>query len=368
MVKYHFIMPKKPLSIFDVLIVYSQTSTISASNNLASNPCPFPLNSKNASYNTVYAYFLEMCQRANVKAAFTTSADIIGPGTCKSFWTYQGKSWQKHNHPCYSKLIFDKFSPVTFEISSRRKLLFSSAKIKPFNDPDLFNLFFDKQLTFNNLSDYSIPTLSLLSADLPSISSALDSLSTLLTQHSGFNDFSNDIIMKDRFGSGGRHVYKFKANQPQKMLSVIKRNNHHTFIIQPFAKFDQGYCYRQFKAATDIRLIYLKGKIVQSYIRIAKNGEFRCNEHQGGLLTYVTLKDIPKPILAKSKLIAKHLNKNDSLYALDFIISNNGNPYLLEGNTGPGLDWNMSLIKNEKQAKKLIRMVVSQLSVRTQIQ
>ena len=60
-----------------------------------------------------------------------------------------------------------------------------------------------------------------------------------------------------------------------------------------------------------------------------------------------------------SDRVAKKLNKPDSMYALDFLVSNNGNIYLLEGNTGPGLDWNTSLKQNENEAKKLIRMVVN---------
>jgi glutathione synthase/RimK-type ligase-like ATP-grasp enzyme len=166
--------------------------------------------------------------------------------------------------------------------------------------------------------------------------------------------------MKDRFGAGGRHVYKFKSDQSTDMLAIANKNPHISFIIQPFIT--------SVSAPTDIRLVYLMGRIVQSYIRVAKSGEFRCNEHQGGLLTYLTLAEIPPLLVAKSSLIAKILDKKCSLYALDFIISNHGNTYLLEGNTGPGLDWNVSLKKNETEAKKLIQLVVSELFVRAKSQ
>ncbi|KKQ90444.1 MAG: hypothetical protein UT14_C0036G0005, partial [Candidatus Shapirobacteria bacterium GW2011_GWE1_38_92] len=114
---------------------------------------------------------------------------------------------------------------------------------------------------------------------------------------------------------------------------------------------------------TDIRLVYLNGEIVQTYIRVAKSGEFRCNEHRGGTLTYIPLSAIPKIVLKMSNLIAKDLNNKRSLYALDFVISDNGNAYLLEGNTSPGLDWNLTLKHNEIEAKKLIRLVVQQLLI-----
>lgn len=166
--------------------------------------------------------------------------------------------------------------------------------------------------------------------------------------------------MKDRFGAGGHHVYKFKSDQFKSMLATANKNPHISFIIQPFIT--------SISAPTDIRLVYLMGQIVQSYIRVAAAGEFRCNEHQGGLLTYLSLAEISPLLIVKSNLIAEILNKKYSLYALDFITSNHGNTYLLEGNTGPGLDWNVDLKVNETKAKKLINLVVAELAVRAKTQ
>jgi glutathione synthase/RimK-type ligase-like ATP-grasp enzyme len=352
------------LTNLDVLIVYSEALAASAYNSSAGNITPFSPTSKNASYNLVYGYFLEICTKFNLNAAFTTSADIIGPGFCRSFWTFKEDQWLKVNHPCFSPLIFDKFSPVNRGIKSRRQLLFSDPKVKPFNDPSLFNLFFDKQLTYEKLSDFSIPTISVGDKTLQSVDDACQALVKLMSRHPGSKDFSDDLVMKDRFGAGGRHVYKFKPGQSENMLKVILKNTRISYIIQPFAEFDQGFSYHQCPAAADIRLIYLQGKIVQSYIRVAKSGEFRCNEHQGGQLTYLPLSAIPSSIIVKSNLVSQILNKTSSLYALDFIVTNTGHAYLLEGNTGPGLDWNTTLPKNETCAKELIQMVVSELALR----
>lgn len=350
---------------FDVLIVYSEKLAISAADNKVENQTPFPKNSVNESYNVVYGYFMETCERLGLKAAFTTSKDIIGAGTCSSYWLFIKNKWQKKNSYCHSELIFDKFSPIRKGIKTRRELLFSNPKIKPFNDPDLYNLFFDKQKTYEKLFEYAIPTISLgENNDLESVEKACDTLSKLLSDHPDCKDFGTDIVMKDRFGAGGRHIYKFKSGQSKNMLAAIERNTRVSYIIQPFAMFDQGFSYKNIYSSTDIRLIYLKGEIVQSYIRVAKAGDFRCNEHQGGLLTYLNLDELPKDLVAKSGQIAKLLNKKCSLFTLDFIMSNNGNAYFLEGNTGPGLDWNMSLKKNEVEAKKLIDLVVKELGVR----
>jgi hypothetical protein len=353
------------LTTFDVLVVYSQNIARSAS--AISSPTPFAPGSRNESYNTVYGYFLHTCQRAGLSVAFTTSADIIGPGFCRSFWTFNDGVWQKNTHTCYSRLIFDKFSPTSPGMLHRRQLLFSDKSIQPFNHPELYNLFFDKQKTYDALSGHSIPTLSIDNTSPSSVESKCAQMVLLMSSHSGNQDFTTDLIMKDRFGAGGRNVYKIDLADQDKINRIALRHPKINFIIQPFAKFDQGYSYQDLPSSTDIRLIFLKGKIIQSYLRVAKTGDFRCNEHQGGSLVYVNIDQIPSAVVTKAIKISQILQKSCSLYALDFIITNSGNIYLLEGNTGPGLDWNMNLSKNEIEAKKLIQLVVSELSLRASI-
>lgn len=350
------------LTSFDVLIVYAQSISKSATD--TKTLVPFPVGSLNESYNIVYSYFLEVCEQQSLTAAFTTSADIIGPGFCKSYWTFKDKTWHKFTSPGYSALIFDKFSPTKKELLLRRQLMFSDPIVKPFNDPFIFSLFFDKQLTYNSLSVHAIPTVALSDLSVEGVARSCNSLVTMRDSHVGANDFGTDIILKDRYGAGGRRVYKYSASELSSLQSRVAKNTRVSYIIQPFVKFDKGFSYQNSYCSADIRLIYLNGKIIQQYIRVAKTGDFRCNEHQGGILTYIPLSLIPDPVIKKSNIIAKNLLKSSSLYALDFIISNNKNIYLLEGNTSPGLDWNMSLLKNEKEAKKLINLIVGDLYTR----
>lgn len=355
-------MPK--LTRLDVLIVYNEKAASSALYSSVDHSTPFLKGSTNDAYNEVYGYFLESCRKLHLKAGFSTSKDITGPGQCQSYWSFSRNKWNKVISPCYSTQIFAKYSPTTKSGKLKRQLLFSSPKIKPYNSPDLFNLFFDKQRTYDALAGHSIPTISLHENTLEGIGKSCSALSKLLSLHPGALDFSRDIVMKDRYGAGGRHVYKFKFGQVKKMLEITTKNSNVSFIIQPFTKFDQGFMYNGSRSSTDIRFVYLGGEIVQSYIRTAKPEEFRCNEHQGGSLTYLPLKAIPGKIITKSNQIAEILNKKTSLYSLDFIMSNNGNPYFLEGNTGPGLDWNTSLKQNELKSKKLIRLLVKDLASR----
>ena len=85
-------------------------------------------------------------------------------------------------------------------------------------------------------------------------------------------------------------------------------------------------------------------------------------------LIYLSKNEIPENVKNLSKDIAEVLGNDNSLYSLDFIISNNKNIYLLEGNTGPGLDWNTSSKVNEIEAKKLIRIIVAELAKRSSLE
>lgn len=346
--------------IFDVLIVYSHLLATSANSLKDLGSLPFAKGSKNESYNLVYAYFLKICQKYGLKIAFTTSGDIIGPGKCQGYWLYQNDYWKKVKKQAFSKLIFDKFSPVTKKIKESRYLLFSSPKTKSFNEPSLFDLFFDKQKMYKRLHQFSIPTVTITKSTIKDVNLACMKLKEFNRKHPHKKDFSNDIVMKDRFGAGGINVYKFKMGQARKMLQVLKKYNRKSFIIQSFVEFDSGFNYKNSLVSADVRIIYLEGEIVQTYIRMAKPDDFRCNEHQGGILKYVPKREIPKNIMIISELIAKKLNKS-SLFALDFITSNNGNVYLLEGNTGPGLDWNLNSNENKIEAQKLIRIIAKEL-------
>ena len=347
--------------------MYSERLAASADSPGDETPAPFAKGSSSESYNLVYSYFLNVCRKNHLRSAFTTSADITGAGRCRSYWLFERNRWMKVRQPGYSKVIFDKFFPVNKKITASRNLLFSSKEVAPFNDPYLFDLFFDKQKTFAKLCAFSIPTVTIKDGSYGSIEKACKTLQELLARHPQQNDFSDEVIMKDRFGAGGIHVYKFKAGQYRKIMASMKKHQNTPFILQPFVKFDKGFRYQNVRISADIRLIYLGTKIIQTYIRIAKAGDFRCNEHQGGLLKYISKREVPSEAVIRANKIVNALHNKRSLITLDFVISNHGNLYLLEGNTGPGLDWNVSIKENEIEAKKLIRIIVRELVQRVRV-
>ena len=359
----------KKIVLFDVLIVYNDGVATSASSTDISALLPFSKASNKLNYNNAYAHFLATCELNNIEAAFTTTKDLNDNKSFSSFWIYRNNTWRKSTQTCSAPLIFDKFSPKTDKQKERRQALFSNSSVKPFNNPKIFSLFFDKQKTFDQLSEYAIPTVSINDESKKSIKKALNKLITLLQNHPNKNDFSNDIIVKDRYGAGGNRIHKINSTATVlKISNILQLDKTQSFMLQPFVKFNKGYLeHNKLDRFVDIRIIFMGQKIIQTYIRTAAGDDFRCNEHLGGSLEYMNISQIPKKVLQMSKKIAHSLSKNSSLYALDFIVSNHGNVYLMEGNTGPGLDWNLTLKKNALEGKRLIAEIVKELSSRIKL-
>lgn len=334
----------KNISLFDVLVVYSAYTAASASSKKAASP--FVLSKKSGDLDHAYAYFLKACRQKHLRAALTTSADIIGPGACRSYWLYKNSRWLKVVKPAKAKVIFDKFSPVNQRQRQQRELMFSSAQVRPFNGPQLYDLFFDKRSTYDTLADAAIPTV------LVSNTSTRE-IDRLVADHEHQADFSDSYVLKDRYGSAGNHVYQILPDDMGQIDRILQSNPQIQFILQPLLKFDH-----------EIRLIFMGGKIVQTYIRTAPADGFLCNDHQGGSSFYINEADVPLKVLNLANDLAGRLPSGNSLYALDFVVSAGGNPYLLEGNTGPGLNWNPAKKIEAQKSRELIRIIVTELAKR----
>lgn len=358
----------KKSAVFDVLIVYTDGVATSASSVKLTDKMPFSKSSKRLSYNDSYAYFLKICKKNNLKAAFTTTKDITKDGHFSAHWTYARNKWIKVNAPCYASLIFDKFFPINNKQKVRRASLFSNVGIKPFNPHEILSLFFDKQKTYDLLNKFAIPTVTIKSNSLKSINSAVLKLQSLVDVHPKKNDFSRKIIIKDRFGAGGNNIFCTQLKKRKMHIQEVMNNNRGvSFILQPFANFEEGNGFKSNPGFTDIRVIYLGNKIIQAYVRTAAKDDFRCNAHQGGNVRYISKREIPLKIRLMAKEILNVLNEDNCVFALDFIISDNGNAYLMEGNSGPGLNWSLSHDKDEKNTKKFIREIIKEIVLRVNI-
>ena len=98
---------------------------------------------------------------------------------------------------------------------------------------------------------------------------------------------------------------------------------------------------------------------MQSYVRTPEKGNFKANASLGATLKYIPTEKIPKDIKKMSNRINNRLTGENVFYALDFVKSDSGNLYFIEGNITPGLNWYDP--EDEIRTKKLIRLIVKSL-------
>ncbi len=355
---------------YDAIVVYSESIANSARDKQYREKSPFPSkDGHDGGHNDSYRCFLLRCKKMGIKAVFATSKDIIAPGLFQSFWTYD-KKWVRNYSKAYSRVLFDKFTPSTIKRKNKLKLLTSSKSIYTFNNKKMKDIFQNKLNTYKYFKEFTMPTVEIVNLSKRKIILAKAKLDKLLKRHRCGVDFNDSYIVKDKTGAGGFRIYKvdFDKFGFAEILKHHKLNKKKfSYILQPFINCNKGFVFGKYCGLIDLRVIFLNHKIVQTYIRIAKKGKFKCNEHQDGNLVYMPIKIIPKNVLVMARKIIKKLdaklNLEHSLYALDFMRSNNGNLYFVEGNSNPGIDWNHRKKINEIKSKELINLIVDELKL-----
>ncbi|MDP3970582.1 MAG: hypothetical protein Q8P90_02685 [bacterium] len=349
-------MKKELEPLFDVIIVYDGLIAEGASDKSYRGRTPFSRTGDYFDYNKSYEYFLLYCSKLGLKAAFASTVDINEYGLFKAVWIFN-KKWQRLHEIVEAKIVFDKFSNFdTYNAKYDTKLKNNIHGITYFHHPAIRSLFDNKIKTYNTFSKFSIPTAKINVHSSFTIASAKKILNAQIQKHTNTADFTELFVLKDQYGSGGLNVFKVKS--VEEVLKIGKNDQKISYILQPLI-LATGFSFVNYKGYIDLRVIVCDGIITDCYIRIAKSGEFRANASRGGNVAYIPVKEIPKDVVKMSKSINAMLSEQDGFYALDFIKSNTGNLYFIEGNITPGLTWFNK--KDEIQVKQLMRNIIQKI-------
>ncbi|MFA5995591.1 MAG: ATP-grasp domain-containing protein [Patescibacteria group bacterium] len=341
-------------SVFDITVVYDAKLAHSAADVNYLETAPFAKNSAYFNCNATYQYFIEHCKKLGLRAAFTTTNDVTATGQFSSVWTHTLK-WERCKQTVSAKVIFDKFSNLQPRNQAAYYHITTAGTPPPLFHNQAMRLLFDNKLaTFLMFPHYSIPTVKVTARTKTALLNASKILQTLCETHPYHEDFNTTMILKDQFGIGGNNIFKITNND----FSAVPINTTAEFILQPFIQAS-GFKIAHHAGNTDLRVIIFNNTVVQSYLRIAKAGEFRANAQQGGRVVYLALNDIPADVLKMIAQIKKRLPNKTTLYTLDFIKSNHGHLYFIEGNNSPGLNWFDA--EDEIRAKELIHLIVRNL-------
>lgn len=348
---------------FDVMVVYSAGITVSARSRRRVST-PFAAANDPKKYSLAYSYLLKACHDRGVTAILGVGHDIVGAGTVNGYWSYENNVWKRKRGLAKARVIFDKLSPTTDIKIHRRSLLFSKANITPFNTDQLYQLFFDKYHLFEHFGELTVPTVKIRAQNQTAINRSITKLLKMMTSSDKRGDYLSEFILKDRFGAAGNHVYKVDINDLESIGNIVKHNSENDFILQPRINFENGYKYKSYRGQIEIRVIIANTKIVQAYLRMPEENGYLCNGSQGGSIVYIDPEKLPKSIHQEIVKAQSLIESSTDIYSLDYIISDQGNIYLLEGNTGPGITWDPENKDDVEGAKKLIRIIADNLAMR----
>ncbi len=347
----------KPITVFDIIIIYDAHLAHSAADTHYRETTPFGKEEEYFNCNATYQYFIEYGRRQGLQVAFTTTHDITTSGKFKSVWIYQN-GWERRQTLSNAKVIFDKFSNLLVRNRAVYKLLTTILKPLPFFHNQALRLLFDNKLaTYVEFPDCTIPTVQVRSLSPLDIAQAKKNLAAKCLVHPYRDDFNTELVLKDQFGMGGNNIFKIRSDED---FSTVPHHQTMHYILQPLIQAS-GFAIAGYSGSADLRVILGNGKIIQSYLRVAKDGEFRANAQQGGEVVYLTLEQIPDDVLTMIAQIKQHLPNRSTLYTLDFIKSQKGHLYFIEGNNSPGLNWFDR--EDEQKAKELIHLLVENLKL-----
>lgn len=344
----------------DVLIIYEDMVASAANPDYTENT-PFSAQAF-ASLNLAHAYFLEKCAESGLTGGFANALDVIGPGTVSSFWSYESGAWKRNKQKGKSKLIYFKCNPTDETHQKGIDLLFSDPSIQSFSEQRIARLFLSKLDTYKEFPDFAIPTVEVGKLTPEKLEKGIQDLRALIEQHPHKDDFGEEFILKDNVGSSGINVFKIKPESPFEEIALKAEEENEThaevwYVLQPLVNCDHGFVIGPHSGMIDLRLWMINDQILNRSIRIAKKGEFRANVHQGGEEIFIEASEVPQEVYDMAGKIRERLNIQSSFYALDFIRSNNGTVYFIEGNSSPGIDWTTDPVHEARQ-KKTIELLV----------
>ena len=143
---------------------------------------------------------------------------------------------------------------------------------------------------------------------------------------------SRRFVIKPISESGGKNVQILEREEA--MEKVVFSND---YIIQEFIDSSSGIPGIS-ENMHDLRLVFVNNKISYAYIREPEEGNYLANLSQGGSLSIVPVKDIPKSLYPIIRCINRVFETfNPRIYSVDFMFDEKKRPWIVELNSMPGL-------------------------------
>lgn len=207
--------------------------------------------------------------------------------------------------------------PFSVDIIYNKGHLATDPQAIVLNDPKLDALCTNKMRTFELVPEIS-PRTSIVQNE-PAFDGALKEMST------------KRVVAKPVDGEGGEGVYIGSKAEVRKLVTRFP------YLLQEYVDTAGGIP-GIVQGSHDFRLVSVRGKLVQAFVRTPPPGGILPNVAQGGSTTDVPLDRIPAPALDAFSLVDRRLEKfANRVYSVDLGLGHDGQWKLFELNSRPAL-------------------------------
>jgi glutathione synthase/RimK-type ligase-like ATP-grasp enzyme len=251
-------------------------------------------------------------------------------GEMKKAWHYNGEEWVRVRDISLDG-VYDLFR---YDEEKKQYKLDMEKEVGIMDDPELTELCRDKLETYNEFKEL-VPETSIASRE---------NFHDMFPRH-------GKLILKPRYGSGGSGI-KIIDEESQFEEPDSPRN----FVLQAFVETNDTP-FQGISGAHDLRILLINDKTQYAYLRLPDESRLS-NLNQGGKLRYVDLNNILQPVFEKVERVKEKFKKfQPSIYTVDFMFGSDGNPYILELNTSPGLYYHREERKKDRELPVMKNLV-----------
>jgi glutathione synthase/RimK-type ligase-like ATP-grasp enzyme len=274
-------------------------------------------------YNNHYKAYAEASYEKNVEVVLGRPSWYEN-GSLKKAWVYDD-GWNLEED---KKLdgAFDKFRADGNKLKQK-----IHSEVGLMNNPELSRLFRDKLETYRAFPE-KIPE---------TVEGTYENVSEFLERY-------GKAVVKPRYDYGGRGV---------KVIDELEKYNYEEDIIaQRFIESGSPPGYDSDKVH-DLRLILINGEVVSAYLRMPNDGLI-ANVNQGGAMEFVDISEVPSEFREIASDVAKKFEEySPSIYCIDFIVDREGNAWVIELNSKPGIGDEKEEVESQYEIKAIEKLV-----------
>jgi len=256
-----------------------------------------------------YEYFSSLGLEDDVQLVIGKYGWYSG-GVMDKAWKFDGENWLKVEDVELDG-VFDKFHFDEGTKGVKQSMAESPGII---NNPELEELCKDKLMTYERFSEFVPETRKALQSNI-----------------NGMLEEYGKVVLKPRFayGAEGIHIISEEDELPD-----IENDE---YIVQRFVDASNGI-EGLVEGSHDLRAILVDGEVKGCYVRYNEDSEIS-NVSQGGVKEAVSIEEFPESALDIIDKVNSEIEFSPSLFSVDLFFDPEGNPWIVELNSKPGLNF-----------------------------